>query len=484
MNNMILITCSKITHQTIQSSLGKSEYSYFFLLNEFLPALKNIAEVVLVENTEAVDPLYHKYRKAGQTVFFLSVSPPHQTPLHLQCPTVCLFAWEFYNVPDQPWNDEPRNDWRYALKHMAGAIACSQESAQAVRQALGPDYPVAAIPAPIWNRFQDLHQADASRPIGTTRSFSFSGHAIDSPLLGLSANGLVQHWERHPPAPPRSTPPQTTPNAWQRSWKIACAWQQALLRSRQRKRKPEPLGVQPAPSPIGLAPVQDFHFDLDGVVFCSVFNPSDGRKNWDDIVTAFCWAFRDTQDATLILKMTHHDLESYRIFLLTLLSRLAPFQCRVLVLHGFLDDEKYRELVQVCNFYVNASNGEGLCLPLMEFLSSGKPALAPHHSAMSDYIDENIAVVVESSPELACWSHDPSGLMRTQRHRIHWQSLMEGYRRCYAMARNEPDIYQQMSQRAWEKMRDFSNIQVISQDLATFFSALVPNTTPATEVHA
>src|SRR5690554_8116598 len=101
-------------------------------------------------------------------------------------------------------------------------------------------------------------------------------------------------------------------------------------------------------------------------------NPMDGRKNRIHIHTAFCSPFRDTPDATLILQMTHHDLESYRIILLTLLSRLAPFQCRVVALHGFLHDDKYRELITLTDFYINASNAEGLCLPLMEFLSAGK----------------------------------------------------------------------------------------------------------------
>src|SRR5207253_6814427 len=42
---------------------------------------------------------------------------------------------------------------------------------------------------------------------------------------------------------------------------------------------------------------------VDGVVYVSVFNPKDGRKNWHQLITAFCWAFREIDDATLVLKI-------------------------------------------------------------------------------------------------------------------------------------------------------------------------------------
>ena len=77
------------------------------------------------------------------------------------------------------------------------------------------------------------------------------------------------------------------------------------------------------------------------MVYTTVLNPADSRKNWVELITAFCWAFKERENATLIVKMTHHDLEYYRIVLITLLSRLAPFSCRVIVLHGFLDIQDF-----------------------------------------------------------------------------------------------------------------------------------------------
>lgn len=471
---MIILVSSKITQSTIQSSLGKPEYSYFFLLKEFLPVLKRIGEVITV-TLDQVDTLYHQYREQGQQVIFLSISPPQQTPTNLQCPTVCLFAWEFPDTPDQPWDDNPGNDWRYVFSRIAGAIACSEESAQAVRNIMGPDYPVIALPAPIWPQYQHLLPETGWEPGKPGRVLEFSGHVMDSRVLGLSADGLVQHLPRPSTTASRALAPRATPGAFTLSAKLFREWRAALHRRRQLLASTAPDGVEPPPSMIGTQPVDNCRLELSGVVFCSMFSPSDGRKNWLDLVSAFCWAFRDTPDATLILKMTHHNLESYRIYLLTLLSRLAPFQCRVLTLHGYLDDQQYRELISASDFYINTSHAEGLCLPLMEFLSAGKPALAPRHTAMLDYLDEQVALVVQSSVEPACWSHDPIGILRSRRHRINWQSLMENYRQAYQMAKTDTPEYQRLSCNAWERMKAFADPSVVVAPMSRLFAAVQPS---------
>ena len=46
-------------------------------------------------------------------------------------------------------------------------------------------------------------------------------------------------------------------------------------------------------------------------------------------------------------------------------------------------------------------------MPLMEFMSAGRPVIAPRHTAMADYIDESSAFIVASSPEHNVWPDDP-----------------------------------------------------------------------------
>ena len=64
--------------------------------------------------------------------------------------------------------------------------------------------------------------------------------------------------------------------------------------------EPAPETAPPEP-PSALRPtVPEVRVSLGGVVYTSMLNPTDGRKNWHDILTAFCWALRDAPWALLI----------------------------------------------------------------------------------------------------------------------------------------------------------------------------------------
>ncbi|MGH8353251.1 MAG: glycosyltransferase [Pseudomonas sp.] len=476
---MIILISSKIGQADIQASLGKPEYSYFFLMQEFIPALQQLGSVIEVNSHAEVDALFEQHRLAGRPVVFLSFSPPHQTPVGLRCPTLSVFAWEFDSLPDEAWDNDPRNDWRYVFARNGATITLSQESATTVRAAMGADFPVLAVPAPIWSRFAGVYPPEGWLPGLSERAFCFTGQVIDSPILGLSADGLVRKPE--PVVAVAEVPAKRSLSLAEKLHTTRLLWKNWLAEISQsaRPERPEtkepelpPVEIlQPEPDPAPAEPKREplaQVLSVQGVVYVSVLNPGDGRKNWVDLITAFCWAFKEVADATLVVKMTHHDLEYYRVVLMTLLSRLAPFKCRVLVLHGYLTDEQYRELIRVSDYYVNASACEGLCLPLMEFLSAGKPVLGPVHTAMSDYLNPDLAFLVQSSPEPSCWSHDPTGKLRTRRYRLNWESLMDAYRSSYRVAKEQPEIYRAMSQQAFEQMRGYCSTERVAGRLGAF----------------
>lgn len=492
---MIIIVSSKIGRDSINASLGKPEYSYYFLLKEFLPAIKQIGTLVEASTPDEVDALYDQYRSQGEDVIFLSFSPPQQTPVELRCPTLPVFAWEFNNTPDQAWDGDLRNNWQYVFSRVAGAIATSSEAAEAVQRLMGPTFNVAAIPAPIWDRFQDYCPADGWNPELTRHTFSFLGKVIDSPVLGLSADGLARKpietendellKDTAESEQPGDNMPKTLSrwDRWLTTKALAKGWYQevsALLGHGKSEAtidevppsscvETEPES-EPTPEPGAPVPPKEIPHELtlEGVIYTSVLNPGDSRKNIIDMITAFCWAFKQQPQATLILKMTHHDIESYRILMLTLLSRLAPFECRVVIVHGFLDDAQYRQLMDMTSYYVNTSTCEGLCLPLMEFLSAGKPAIAPSHTAMRDYMADDFAWVLKSSQQPASWPHDPTAMLATRLHRLNWGSLVSSYEESFRVATEQPERYRAMSLRARKALGQYASLNRVCEQLKTF----------------
>lgn len=516
---MIILISSKISQADIQAALGEPEYGYFFLMQQFVPVLKRLGTVIMVDDVAQIDRCYLQYRAQGEQVVFLSFSPPQHTPLGLQCPTIPVFFWGFDNIPDETWQNDPRNDWRFVFLRTQAALTLSQEAAVAVKHVMGEAYPLLVAPAPVWDSFAQLFPVAGCLPEHGERRLAFIGHVIDSPLLGLSADGLARKPEPASVAEPEPAPiiePESlalvlswheralTTRALARGWwqEVASVFTSPIVFEHAASEKPECVGSAnattdtvaelaeqlqtllpetetdkssiaeaPAAPAIGSGSPAPWELVLQGVVYTAVLNPGDQHKNWVDMVSAFCWAFKTVGDATLVLKMTHHDLESYRIPLLTVLSRLAPFQCRVVAIHGFLQDIEYLQLCQQSTYYVNTSVCEGLCLPLMEFMSAGKPVIAPRHTAMLDYLHEDSGFIVASSPQLGSWPHDPKLRLTTRLHRINWESVMNAYRESYRIAREQPQVYQQMSDNAHQRMKSFCSSAQAEQMLRPFLLA-------------
>ncbi|MDN3218700.1 glycosyltransferase [Pseudomonas nunensis] len=550
---MNFILYSDVNDGSISQSLGRPEYSYYFVLKAYRPVLESLGRVHVVSSSAEVDPLYRQLQQAGQECLFLSFSPPHKTPTDLQCPMVCVIAWEYDSIPTEDWDSDPRHDWSQTLARHGRVITLSSHTAQAIRRALGEDFPVLVLPTPLWERFAEVREQYPSTPVNPGSTLQIKGCIIDSRAMGLSADGLiapifneqeletrglsVEEPEPEPEPEPVAPPPLTLQRRafitkhylregyravtsesehsplfllkhnlllWYREAvrdlvPVAARKQLYRLRTPESSSEPAPEPEpQSIPEPLPLATTvseameqaehpqallpdtsERVEIEVSGVVYVSVFNPEDGRKNWHHLITAFCWALRDAEDATLVLKITQNDLSTYYVHLITLLSQLSPFACRVVVMHGYLEDEEFARLYGAASFYVNASRCEGLCLPLMEFMSCARPVIAPNHTAMGDYIDERVGFIVKSSHEPTIWPEDARILYRTLRHRPDWGSLKAAYADSYAMAKNQPQDYQAMATAANERMRDYCGFAPVQQRLSEFFG-LTPGsaTTP------
>lgn len=412
---MIIVIYSETFKGRLEHQLGESEYSYYFVLKEFRPILERMGIVVAVGDpaTEA-DAIRRSAAAYGEDCIFLSFAPPHQTVIDLACPTFPIFAWEFDTLPTDVWAGEPRNDWRLPLGRLGHAITHSNFTVQVVKAAMGQDFPIVSIPAPVWDRFDALYRKFPPRPVCAGVELSVVGTVVDT-----ASPDYLPELRQLPPA-----------------------------------------GTKDAPS----------RFALDGVIYTSVFNPQDGRKNWHDMMCAFVLALRDRADATLVFKLTHHDRDKAFMHLLETIYRLTPFQCRIVLIQGYLDDSDYEKLVGATSFALNASAGEGQCLPLMESMSAGKPAIAPRHTALIDYLTDGNSFAVDSSLEPWCWPHDPRQAYRTRRHRIDFASLMQAYADSYRVATTDPEGYARMSANANRHLEAHCSEAIVEARLRAFLN--------------
>lgn len=565
---MKIIVHTSYSAQNIQANLGRAEYSYYFVLAGYLPALQQLGEVVSVADPLAeVDTIFEACQAAGETCVFLCFAPPHLVPITLRCPTIPVFAWEFSTIPCETWSDDPRSDWRVVFAHCKRVITLSSHTAALVKAAMGEDFPVFAIPAASFDAFADVGAAPA---ISEERALLLHGYLFDSavdprftgpppwpPTMGPFFGPLPPEPAPPPPEPMPAEPepelepefmltPEAEPEpeflappragARQRISITAYylrRWYHDVLRDilprpltrlgsfagRSAYRvyrlasplpviatpepatelpapvvelpepaielpeaeaellepvvelpepvielpEPEPL-PPPSPPPAPLLP--ECHITLRGVVYVSVFAPQDGRKNWQDMLSGFVWTFRDNPNATLFLKIpVQGGLEAYAV-MYGILNRFGPFQCRVIYFAGFLDDTQYRDLIRAATYYVNSSHGEGLCLPLMEFLSAGRPAVAPDYTAMADYIDAPHAFVLRGSLEHNVWPFDPRDLFTTMRYRLDWESLVTAFEQSYDVAMTDGSRYAAMGAAAVEAMRAFCAVDVVRTKLA------------------
>ncbi len=490
---MKFLIYSEVTASRISSSLGLSEYSYYFVLKEFLPVLESLGEVVMVENPKKeVDRIYARAKAAGEPCVFLSFSPPHKTELKLRCPTIPVLAWEFDSIPSEHWFGERQQDWRLGLASCGRAITHSNLTVKAIHEALGVDYPVASIPAPVWDKYLELRKRLASpKASARTHLLVKAGVVLDTHDVSLEpylpdqqsvASAVATARRQEIVEQNAATLPTSRAESLLRiTYRYLVEWHRLVgrdlfreWRSRSKRRllgQPEPTLVPAKPvqeSPLPLWQLKEHELELSGIVFTALFNPYDGRKNWVDMLTAFCAAFNDTPDATLVFKLGHTEYQSAMNDMLMCMARLPKFRCRIVLLQGFLEGAAFEALIEASCFVVNASYGEGQCLPLMEFLSCGKPAVAPRHSAMVDYIDEEVAFVVDSWLDATAWSHDPRKAFRTCRHQIDWESLVSAYQAAYQCAVAEPARYQQMSAAAIERMREHCSQSVALEKLSAF----------------
>ncbi len=465
----ILLT-TYMTGSTEGQNLGVAGYSYDFVTQLFLPLLQQWGEVIPVPSPERnLQSAVKQAQADGLDAIHLSFLPLQDVCLAQDAPNVVVPAWEFPDVPNFAFGLNPQNDWPATANRCDLVLVGNPFTENALRKG-GTTVPIRVTQVPVPDEYFKLpvwNNSDSTR-------LDCPGYVLSG---GVKAVGCrTPTTQEQPELSMLKEIGKAIERGVSRNFKRLLGKQvyqwikQPTLTSRTR-RKPKQNSQR---ANIRLPHPWKEKLDVSGIIYTSIFNPNDGRKNWQDLLTGFLFALGDCEDATLVIKLITSNQQAIRRVIDNYIRRDIPHRCNLVFVTDYLNDEQMLQLAENSTYYLQTTRAEGNCLPLMNFLAAGRPGISPAHSAIADYFDEDIGFVVESHPEPAAWPHDPNLRTRSTWGRLVWPSLVEQIRASYDLAKYDRAAYEAMGQRGKTRLEEWSSVEAIWPRLEEALDTLFP----------
>jgi glycosyltransferase involved in cell wall biosynthesis len=462
-----LVVSSVFTAAQTAAKLGREAYSYRFVYGAFEPLLRRWGPTVEITRPET--RLHYALwlaRRQNLEPIHLSFLPLHLMYIGHGAPNIAVPAWEFPDIPSTDFQNNPRNNWLRIANQLSVLVTHCHITRNAFLRA-GVKPPVHLVPVPIPNAYFQLPAWEPGQRL-----------VVDCPCYIFpqpeSPNGDASLWPLRPAAGIglrtkaryiyKSHVKPRLPRGVHRGLTLAARAARAL----------RTFGVDDGHVPYPISP----KLELSGVVYTSVFNPFDPRKNFQDMLSAYLLALGDCQDATLVIKLVlcpELAAQGLKNMIHYYLGLGLRHRCKLVFVNAYLPDETMVELARGSTYYLNTSRAEGSCLPLQNFLAAGRPGVAPAHTGMADYLDENLGFTVACHPEPAAWPHDPEHRLTTTWQRLVWWSLHEQLRNSYDLVRKDQSGYQARAKHGRERMADFASAESVWPALVAALNAAAPS---------
>jgi glycosyltransferase involved in cell wall biosynthesis len=418
------------TEGDLSRRLGRDAYSYRYVYRAFAPLLERWARTSEVSGPAGRLPeAVAQARQEGLEPVHLSFLPLHLMGRAEGVPNVGVPAWEFPEIPATDVAGDPRNNWARAAGELDLLITHTNYSRDAFRRA-GVQTPVHVVPVPIHPSYFDV---PAWEP-GRTATLDVPCYVFpEASTLPRAPRPWVAAGTGHLPERPglRERCKQAMKNlpggVGRKVLKGLRAARAAAWAARGVLRETDLRTVYPARP----------RLELSGVVYTTILNPFDGRKNWLDLLSGFLIALGDCPDATLVVKLVvgpDWEAEALAEVFAYYRDTGLSHRCKLAFVTAYLSDEQLVDLTRASTYYLNTSHAEGSCLPLQNFMAAGRPAVAPPNTGMADSLDAGCGFLVESHPEPTSWPVDLHGGLATRWHRLVWQSLHDQLRASYQAA--------------------------------------------------
>jgi glycosyltransferase involved in cell wall biosynthesis len=510
----------------IRNTIGSAAYSYYFVLEALAPVLEMLGTWRLLDHPESSLPFAAARAEAdGYQPIHLALHPPQDVYLTPALPNVIFPFWEFPDLPNRDFAYDTRQNWPRVCSRADMILTACHFTADAFRRA-GVECPIGVVPVPIRPESFEVPAWDANHSWTVTcRSEIWVGpprpepvevkddpepepaeaaSAAPAPRIGpkqrafLMARGFFR--KLHPwlgartlerigrtrrylllssgRSPDTMEPlPGARPGFARLSYALARDGYRRFFKrwlshealdtiNRAKVRALKLIGREPVLAPDPL--LHSNEVTLSGLVFVSIFNLGDRRKNHVDLLTAYLLAFQHREDVTLVIKLAtnpsreHHEMNLLRHMYFSL---AIHHRCRIVVITEFLSDEQMADLMRVTTFYVNTSKAEGACLPLQQSLAAGRPSIAPDHTAMADFMDDRIGFVIRTHPEPTYWPHDPEMRTETSWRRMVWSDLHDHLLAAAAMVEEAPEDYRAMAEAARSRMAGYASREMVADAL-------------------
>jgi hypothetical protein len=455
-----LVVSTMYTDEELPTQIGREAYSYRFVQRAFATLVERWGKVVEINRAESrLDYALMKLRHQHLRPVHLSFLPLHLTYLTHQAANVVFPFWEFPDIPNQSFNHNLRNNWAHVAEHVDLLLTACNSTREAFVSA-GVQTPIRVVPVPIPAQYFQVPDWRPDQKV-----------VLDCPTYVL------------PGTTPTSSPTQSS--AWEPARFDGLGWKARAKQAYKWYVKPRVPGVLDRCMALGVRalaasraaqkakeavpiPAQP-KLELSGVVYTTILNPFDLRKNWQDLLTALLLGLGERPDVTLVFKLVvcpeltpqaiNGMLDFYR-------QTGLDHRCKLAFLPDYLSEEQMARLAEASTYYVNSARAEGACLPLQNFLAARRPGISPLHTAMLDYFDEELGFRVDSHPEPASWPHDLQGRISTRWHRLVWQSLHDQLRASYDTVRQNVSHYRTVAARGRERMQDYASSERVWPRLA------------------
>ena len=256
-----------------------------------------------------------RHRRQGREPLHLSFMPLHAAYLSAHAANACFPFWEYPDVPDQSFHNSLRNNWVHVANHADLLLTACTFTRQAFERA-GVRTPIHVVPVPAR---PECFAVPPWQPAQSVR-LDCPGYVFPHEPPALPAPDPWLPQERRPGGPKAAL--------------------QALYRRYVRPRLPGRIDACLTAAHHALRTFARAYanertivhpvvpqLDLSGVVFTTILNPCDRRKNLDDLLSAFLLALAHCADATLVVKLVLSRGRKVPDFNLVLSKICAAWAC-------------------------------------------------------------------------------------------------------------------------------------------------------------